>query len=117
MRAPFDTTFASYAFPIGGIYGPALTTNRPCRLVESRDIDVSAGLMPGDLVWVTTDDILSPPAYTYVWPGTVIFADLSVASVLAIPSGSAPEWLVVEAQTVTPVAAPPYYRYLVRLLP
>lgn len=112
MRAPFDTTFATYTYPIGG--GAPLPLGGPFigRLVESDQIGSLTGLAVGSLVWLTTEESLPSVAFSYVYPAEAVVADMTVTTVLAIPHTAAPNWVVVEQQAVLPIEGNPYYRYI-----
>jgi len=113
MRAPFNETLDAYQWPTGGVFGPPLLTDVPCRLVEQEQITTIDGPLVPVEHWVTCSVYFGGPASSFDWGGGTIFADLTPTPVFAIPAGGPPEYVTICCQEVVPSFGPPYYRYLV----
>jgi hypothetical protein len=116
-KAPFNTTYDAYYGP-SGFWGPPGTVyvfNAPCRLVYYDNIFFQDGVSIYETAWLTfAGDPLYGPAWSAPSPG-VAQGDYGASTQIAIPSGSAPQWVQSQYELVAGVLPVGYWR--ARLIP
>lgn len=112
MRGPFNTTCDIICGP-GSATPGVLRGTFPCRYVAADGIFLVGAHSPGRVGWITVAGIL--PRGPWTAPG--IGMDVSVADLVAVPSGVAPQYYVLYTDEVFWRGQPLYYRANLVLLP
>jgi len=118
-RAPFNTTLDLILGPNTGAPGTIAVANVPCRVVGQTRI--SFFHFPYQLIawWITTQNTAPNLATTNLISGGTATVDWGMADWVAVPSGAAAVYGVVDCQMILDVDEPGgyYLRYLVVPLP
>ncbi len=117
MRAPYNTTFDAYLYPIGGFWGPPVAVSIPGRIVDQDELKPAGGFLDGCDKWLTTDADLGVLIPVAIGLDGAVAADLGASRGIAYPSGGAPAWVVLQVFRCLPGGQSPYWRYWLRPYP
>lgn len=117
-RAPFNQTCDLIWGPGTATPGVVRMPMVQCRVVLQGEITSTAFPMNMRVAWITMDRIEpNGPYVTSVVPGGPTTFDYTQSDVVAIPSGGAPVYCIVDVEHVVPFGGPNYWRASVVHLP